>query len=114
MYIDENDNRTPRERIDDSFLRRMLEADGQNRAVTRNGRGVTEQRGLPCNPDSASCENYRLMNFPLGMVYSPIQQWQSLYDIDTALTRGTLFRELDKPWEVPMPSGRKGGRCCDE
>ena len=33
MYIDENDNRTPRERVDDSFLRRMLGARASRRAL---------------------------------------------------------------------------------
>ncbi len=33
----------------------------------------------------------------LAMVYSPIQYWRDIYDIDCALERGTLFAELDKP-----------------
>lgn len=112
MYIDENDNRTPRERVDDSFLRRMLNGTGEpTRTVTDGGNGCTARDGYPCNP-SASADTRRLMNFPLGMVYSPIQEWRNAYDVDTALTRGTLFRELDMPWEVPAPTG-KGGRCCD-
>lgn len=36
----------------------------------------------------------------LAMVFSPIQEWRELYDVTTALERGTLFRELDKPLEV--------------
>ncbi|MBE6618831.1 MAG: spore coat associated protein CotJA [Ruminococcaceae bacterium] len=31
------------------------------------------------------------------MVYSPVQYWRDIYDIDRALERGTLFAELDKP-----------------
>ena len=116
MYIDENDNRTPRERIDDSFLRRMLGENGgvhSTPTAPRGGREQSGQGGLSCNPGGASVENYRLMNFPLGMVYSPIQEWRNAYDVDMALERGTLFRELDMPWEVAMPSSGKGGRCCD-
>ena len=35
----------------------------------------------------------------LAMVYSPHQCWRKLYSPDTALMRGTLFEELDKPLE---------------
>jgi hypothetical protein len=34
----------------------------------------------------------------LGMVYPPRQIWRDLYDADVGLERGTIFRELDKPW----------------
>jgi hypothetical protein len=97
-------------------LRRML---GENGGVysaptaPRGGREQSGQGGLSCNPGGASVENYRLMNFPLGMVYSPIQEWRNAYDVDMALERGTLFRELDMPWEVELPTGRKGGLCCE-
>ena len=37
MYIEENDNRTPRERIDDSFLRRMLAENEQSRTAAPRG-----------------------------------------------------------------------------
>lgn len=33
----------------------------------------------------------------LAMVYSPMQMWRDIYEIDCALERGTLFAELDKP-----------------
>ena len=45
---------------------------------------------------SASCPL-----FPsLAMVYAPHQAFRELYDKEEALSRGTLFRELDKPLEV--------------
>jgi len=34
----------------------------------------------------------------LGMAYVPMQKWSKLYDPDTALYRGTLFPDLDKPF----------------
>ena len=111
MYIDENDNRTPRERIDDSFLRRMLGEEKQSRDVSRGGNGSAKK--LPCNPDGGRVNERLLVGFPLGMVYAPYQEWKKVYDVETALSRGTLFPELDKPWEIPAPTG-KGGRCCDE
>ena len=44
----------------------------------------------------------------LAMVYSPFQNWQKLYPPDIALSRGTMFEELDLPLEV----GKKEGGCC--
>lgn len=34
----------------------------------------------------------------LAMVYSPCQMWHKLYDPVKALSRGTQFAELDKPF----------------
>lgn len=36
----------------------------------------------------------------LAMAYSPFQYFHELYSTEEALERGTLFRELDKPWRV--------------
>lgn len=36
----------------------------------------------------------------LAMVYIPNQEFRELYDSETGLCRGTLFRELDKPFSV--------------
>ena len=35
----------------------------------------------------------------LAMAYVPTQQWQDLYEAEEALHRGTLFRQLDLPFE---------------
>ena len=42
---------------------------------------------------------------PLGMAYVPFQQWGEVYPEDDAFSRGTLFPQLDYPFE---------GGCCDE
>ncbi len=34
----------------------------------------------------------------LAMSYVPIQPWETPYDTDTALKRGTIFPALDKPF----------------
>ena len=44
-----------------------------------------------------------LDGYPLAMVYSPIQGFKNLYNEETALARGTMFADLDLPFE--------GGRC---
>ena len=49
-----------------------------------------------------------LSSYPLASVYSPLQEFRDLYDEEKALERGTLFAELDLPFE-----GAKGGcRSC--
>lgn len=35
---------------------------------------------------------------PVGMAYVPFQTWERPYDSDAALSRGTIFPSLDKPF----------------
>ena len=37
-------------------------------------------------------------NTPLAMAYVPFQRWGDVYDDDKALSKGTLFPELDLPF----------------
>jgi len=47
----------------------------------------------------ACCEDHpHLHPTSLAMVYSPTQAFAKLYEPSKALTRGTLFAELDKPF----------------
>ena len=39
-------------------------------------------------------------SLPLAYAYVPIQKMDDVYDDAEALTRGTLFPELDKPYGV--------------
>ena len=41
--------------------------------------------------------SWGLSGHPLAMVYAPCQAFRALYDPATALSRGTLFTELDLP-----------------
>lgn len=50
-----------------------------------------------------------LMEHPLAMVYSPYQFFRDIYSPDAALNRGTMFAELDLPFEGDK---RKTGGCC--
>ena len=50
-----------------------------------------------------------LSGHPLAMVYAPCQSFQSLYDTDEALMKGTLFTELDLPFG--MAAGARDGGC---
>lgn len=38
-------------------------------------------------------------NYPLAIAYVPMQRFRDLYDNTSALNRGTLFKELDKPFD---------------
>lgn len=59
------------------------------------------------NENGGSCQGgcgeydggWGLSSYPLAMVYSPLQKFHELYEIDVALSRGTLFSELDLPFE---------------
>lgn len=35
---------------------------------------------------------------PIGMAYVPVQKFRTVFDTAVALTKGTIFPELDKPW----------------
>lgn len=60
------------------------------------GERITENGG-------ANEKNGCLYGNSLAMVYSPCQDFEELYDNDEGLRRGTIFRELDKPFV-----GRRG------
>ena len=56
-----------------------------------------------CSGDGSSdccngCTGSGLEGKSLAMVYSPKQYWRKLYTPDEAMTHGTLFVELDKPF----------------
>jgi hypothetical protein len=49
-----------------------------------------------------------LVGKPLGSVYAPLQDFGDLYEPQKAIERGTLFAELDLPFEGKTV---KGGGC---
>ena len=53
--------------------------------------------------------NIRTENAPrqLAMVYSPYQHFKELYSLDKALERGTIFAQLDLPFEGGNGEGCK-------
>ncbi len=96
MYMDD-DTMTPRERISDDMLRRML------------GESDRPEQTFP-TPEISERTNLHLPDgFPLASVYAPTQIFRKLYDRDTALSRGTIFQELDLPFMGT--SIMKGGNC---
>lgn len=54
--------------------------------------------------------SFGLQGYPVGMVYAPIQHFDHIFDLDTALYKGTIFEELD----LPFVCGKKmKGGCCN-
>ena len=43
-----------------------------------------------------------LGSLPLASAYIPFQQWKTTYSLEGALQRGTIFPELDLPFEGGM------------
>lgn len=60
---------------------------------------------MPMNmPMMRISDSDQLGQLPLAMAYVPMQQWGETYSADVALTKGTIFPELDLPF-----TGGKGG-----
>ena len=68
-----------------------------------------EASALACNLATDRRKSWGLAGYPLAMVYSPIQEFHNMYEIDAALRQGTVFKELDLPF-MGM-SVTKGGNC---
>ena len=62
-----------------------------------------------CLGDNTKRKTWGLDGYPLASVYAPIQNFDDLYDTETALARGTVFAELDLPFMGD--SVYKGGNC---
>lgn len=54
---------------------------------------------------------YLTRETPIAMVYSPVQVWKELYDPETGLINGTIFKELDLPF-YPISCRRKENSSC--
>ena len=62
-----------------------------------------------CEDNKDSGGGWGLGGFPLASVYAPLQVFEELYDAETALSKGTIFKQLDLPF---MGMTVKGGNCC--
>jgi hypothetical protein len=56
-----------------------------------------------CGENSSS--TWGLRGYPLAQVYSPLQNFTEIYDCENALTRGTIFAQLDLPFVCGGMSG---------
>lgn len=110
----DNDTRTPKDRIKENLIRRLLELEDFNNIYSSTGNrtqssGSGIAQGL--NGDTDYRMNYgreQRQGASLAMVYSPMQEWQELYDAETALQKGTLFKELFMPFAPEECTGSFG------
>ena len=127
MYIESN-RRAAESRADADFLRRMLggELNGATNSCARNDSNfgrccewrpqarqeapVRPENGCDCQRPSCDISCPKEIPAPsLAMVYCPRQCWQNLFSPEDGLKHGTLFAELDLPFEGGSYNGRKEG-----
>lgn len=62
-------------------------------------------------PDTRAFDARYLGSLPLAMAYVPMQQWKTTYTLTGGLSRGTIFPELDLPFEgrTILSERAKGG-----
>ena len=131
-----NENYTPRERINREMLDRMLADEarrdaceinpptpsasypcaaatgvcpscGKNAAVQMRAKtDCTTDRRNAADTHTGTCRTPVYPGVSLAMVYSPCQAFDDLYDVEAALARGTIFKELDKPF-YPTPCSER-------
>ena len=133
-----NDNRTPLERIDDCFLAELLDYDGVQCKISelsdmrvKGNCGCNNMNSIPRpertvqNPPCTCNENHncgntedstfnvpKLKGYPLAMAYSPFQEFEDIYDCETAHKRGTIFKALDFPFYGGACDSSKQCRNC--
>ena len=129
MNINNNQDTTPYDRMDDALLRQLLGTD-RTPDVPRDGgdrmqgypmplpeRGELNCRGERIRRDEESIpaaamqgsadKRFYAFGVPggsLATLYIPVQEFEDLYDEETALQQGTLFRGLD----LPFVGGKRG------
>ena len=103
MYT-EDDTMTPRDRISDDMLRRLLDSEnGHDRLHSSGNRRAQDnaqfgtQNGAQ-NGCGSQETGFGLHDYPLASVYAPLQHFRKIYDTKTALDKGTMFSELDLPF----------------
>ncbi len=89
----------PRRRCDGT-LRGVGDDALPNLRPSPSQRNSNPEHPCPSNCARGVCGGWGLENHPLAMVYSPCQAWRDAYSPEVALARGTLFSELDLPFEA--------------
>ena len=67
---------------------------GNYTAGRQNG-GDADDRPCDCGH---KWENPSLYGNPLAIVYSPVQEFEDLHELDDGFMAGTVFKKLDKPF----------------
>ena len=105
---------TPQERVDGELLRHLLGASEQACRDSCHGFADGNEQAS-CGASCGGCDmsaawgtGFGVPGGVLAALYVPLQQYDDLYDEETALRRGTLFRALDLPFY-----GGKEGKFCE-
>lgn len=80
-----------------------------NSAIPKERQENYSEAVCSCRSDGAERRSWGLEGYPLASVYAPIQNFDELYDCETALSRGTIFSKLDLPFMGE--SVVNGGNC---
>ncbi len=107
---------TPQERVDDGTLARLLGGCSCRESaetaypdmMRREYGGVDEACGQYCSSGNPAVHGFGVSDGVLAAMYVPIQAFDDMYELETAISRGTLFRRLDKPF---YGDGREENRC---
>jgi len=60
---------------------------------------MSDSRMQTCmQSESGGCRRDPLYQLPLAMAYVPWQRWNQTYELEKALSCGTIFPELNKPF----------------
>ena len=87
-------------KIGEMQIRRLCDGSLPEDAPFGESRMNQRQEGGNCHGGCGETDGgWGLSSYPLAMVYAPLQQFRELYEPDVALERGTMFRELDLPFE---------------
>jgi hypothetical protein len=116
MYNDKNFQAERRQAMQRRSIASSARAEGNEKlpSIDDNPRGRLCDGTLPDQRSDLKYDHdtdhdtlgWGLRGYPPAMVYSPYQVFREVYTPDTALSRGTLFAELDLPFE-----GSKNGGC---
>ena len=86
---------------------------GTSGSGSSGGSGGNTGTGNGNRPGSASgFDAMYLGSLPIAMAYTPMQQWKTTYSAEKGLSRGTIFPELDLPFEgrTVLTEQTRGGR----
>ncbi len=89
----------------EALLRMMLGGSGRENSSCQR----KDSQGNGCSCEGNNDRSWGLAGYPLASVFAPLQNFDNLYDAETALKQGTLFAELDLPFSGTRI--QKGGNC---
>ena len=78
--------------------RKMPDRSMQNNAMSCRMTESVQEMGYDRRQENMHDNTMHGVNMPIGMCYVPWQKWGKVYDACSALERGTLFPDLDKPF----------------